>query len=65
LIRKKVAKIIHLNSEEAKNYDFEAADITIKGYMKFTHIEFYCSACQKQYTIKETKENDFLIDRWK
>ena len=65
LIRKKVPQIIHSDSEEAKNYDFEVADITVKGYMKFAHIEFYCSVCQKQYTVKETKENDFLIDRWK
>ncbi len=65
LIRKKVSQIIHSDSEEAKNYDFEVADITVKGNMKFTHIEFYCSVCQKQYTVKETKENDFLIDRWK
>ena len=65
LIRKKVSKIIHSDSEEAKNYDFEVADITVKDNMKFNHIEFYCSVCQKQYTVKETKENDFLIDRWK
>ena len=65
LIRKKVSQIIHSDSEEAKNYDFEVADITVKGNMKFTHIEFFCSVCQKQYSVKETKENDFLIERWK
>ena len=65
LIIKKVSKIIHSDSEEARNYDFEVADITVKGNMKFTHIEFFCSACDKQYTDKEIKENDFLIERWK
>ena len=65
LIRKKVSQTIHSDSEEAKNYDFEVADITVKGNMKFTHIEFFCSVCQKQYSVKETKENDFLIERWK
>ena len=65
LVRKKVTKNIHSDSEEACNYSFEAADITVKGNMKFTHIEFFCSVCQKQYTVKETKENDFLINRWK
>ena len=34
LIRKKVSQIIHSDSEEAKNYDFEVADITVKGNMK-------------------------------
>ena len=59
LVRQKVSKVIHSASEEAKNYDFEVADITFKGYMKFTHIEFHCPVCQKYYTVKETKENDF------
>ena len=65
LLRQKVSKIIHSDSEEAKNYDFEVADITVKGNMKFTHIEFHCPSCQRNYSIKETKENDFLIDRWR
>ena len=65
LIRKKISQIIHSDSEEAKDYDFEVADITVKGNMKFTHMEFFCSVCQKQYLVKETKENDFLIERWK
>ena len=65
MIRKRVSQIIHSDSEEAKNYDFEVAGITVKGNMKFTHIEFYCYACKKQYTVRETKENDFLIDHRK
>ena len=65
LLRQKVSRIINSNSEEAKNYDFEVADITVKGNMKFTHIEFRCPVCQKYYTVKETKENDFSIERWK
>ena len=65
LLKEKVSKIVNSNSPEAKEYDFEVADITVKGNMKFTHIEFFCSVCQKQYSVKETKENDFLIERWK
>ena len=65
LVRQKVFKVIHSDSEEAKNYDFEVADITVKGNMKFMHIEFHCPGCQKNYSIKETKENEFLIDRWR
>ena len=53
------------NHRPLYNWVLEAADITVKGNMKFTHIEFFCSVCQKQYTVKETKENDFLINRWK
>ena len=55
LLRKKVSKIIHSDSEDAKHYDFEIADTTVKGNVKFTHIEFFCPACQKQYTVKEIK----------
>lgn len=65
LVRQKVSEVIHSDSEEVKNYDFEVADITVKGNMKFTHIEFHCANCQRNYSIKETKENDFLIDRWR
>ena len=61
----KVSEVIHSDSKEAEKYDFEVADITVKGHMKFTHIEFHCPSCQKDYSIKETKENDFLIDRWR
>lgn len=59
LLRKKVSQIVNSESEEAKNYDFEVADHTMKGNMKFTHIEFFCSACQKQYTVKEIKNKSY------
>ncbi len=59
LLRKKVSKIVHSKSSEAKKYDFEVADIAVKGDMKFTHIEFYCSQCNKYYTVNEAKENIF------
>lgn len=59
LLRKKVSKIVNSESEEAKNYDFEVADLTVKGNMKFTHVEFFCSACQKQYTVKEIKNKSY------
>ena len=44
-----------------KNYDFDIADNIVKGNAQFTHIEFFCSVCKKQYTIKEIKENDAFI----
>ena len=55
LARKKVSEVIHSDSDEAKNYDFEVADITVKGNMNFTHIEFFCPVCQRNYTVKEIK----------
>ncbi|MBR2410596.1 MAG: hypothetical protein IKB08_02610 [Clostridia bacterium] len=60
LLRSKVSEIINSESEEAANFNFEAAGITVKGNMKFTHIEFFCADCQKYYTVKETKENILL-----
>lgn len=59
LLRKKVSEIINSESPEAKNYDFEVADVTVKGNMKFTHIKFYCSQCDKYYSVKTAKENKF------
>ena len=38
LLRRKVSQIINLDLEEAKNYDFEVADITVKGNMKCTNL---------------------------
>jgi len=59
LLRKKVSVIVNSESPEAKNYDFEIADITCKGDVKFTHIEFYCNQCNKYYTVKEIKNTKF------
>ena len=53
LVRQKVSKIINSDSEEAAKYDFEVADIAVKGNMKFTRIEFRCTGCRKNYSIKE------------
>lgn len=58
LTRVKVSKIVHSKSPDAENYDFEVADITVKGNMKFTHIEFHCDRCERNYTVKEQKENE-------
>lgn len=59
LFRKKVSKIINSQSPSAKRYDFEVADMSIKGDMNFVHIEFYCSQCKKYYTVKEAKNKKF------
>ena len=47
LIRQRVSKIVHSDSEEAENYDFEVADFAVKGNMKFTNIAFHCPGCKK------------------
>ena len=59
MLRKKVSAVINSESPEAKDYDFEVADITVKGDVKFTHVELYCNQCNKHYTIKEAKNNKF------
>ena len=65
LIRKKVSQIIHSDSEEAKNYDFSNGDGFLVGNIKFIRTVFRCNKCDKTYTIKEVKENDIAINRWK
>ena len=59
LTRKTVSEIINSETADKTKYDFDVAEITVKGNMKFTHIEFYCNQCDKYYTIKEAKENNF------
>ena len=59
LLRKKVSEVINLESPEAKNYDFEVADVTVKGDMKFIHVELYCNQCNKYHTIKNARKNKF------
>ena len=54
----KASKIVNSNSEEAKDYDFEIADITVKGNVKFTHIAFHCPICRKHYSVRELKEGE-------
>lgn len=56
LLREKVIEFVHSDSEEAKNYDFDIADTTVKGYVKFSHIEFLCPVCEKNYTVREAKK---------
>ena len=58
-LQRKVSEIVNSESQKSKNYDFEVTDITVKGNMKFTHIELYCNQCNKYYTIKESKKNKF------
>ena len=59
LTKKTVSQVINSESPLAKRYDFEVADITVKGDMNFVHIELYCSHCNKYYTAKEAKNNKF------
>lgn len=59
LLRQKVSQIVHSDSPAAKNYNFEIADIAVKGNVKFTHIEFHCPICKKNYTVQEAKNSKF------
>ncbi len=57
LSKKKISEIVNSESRESKNYNFEVADMFVKGDMRFVHIELYCNQCNKYYTIKEAKRN--------
>ena len=55
LTRRTVSETVQSDSPAARNYDFELADTTVRGEVKFMHVEFFCSACQRQYTVRELK----------
>lgn len=59
------SEVVNSKSEEAKNYDFSNGDAFMVGNVKFIRTVFRCNKCGKTYTIKEVKENDIAINRWK
>ncbi len=59
LSRKTVSHAVNSASPLAKKYDFNVADISVKGDILFSHIEFYCNECNRYYTVKEAKNNKF------
>ena len=65
LEKTKTETIVNSKSEEAKNYDFSNGDGFLVGNIKFIRTVFRCNKCDKTYTIKEVKENDIAINRWK
>jgi len=56
LERKKREKIVHSESEEAKNYDFAMVDTFLRGNIKFITYYFECPKCKTIYEIKELKK---------
>ena len=65
LEKTKTETVVNSKSEEAKNYDFSNGDGFLVGNIKFIRTVFRCNKCDKTYTIKEVKENDIAINRWK
>lgn len=65
LEKTKTETVVNSKSEEAKNYDFSNSDGFLVGNIKFIRTVFRCNKCDKTYTIKEVKENDIAINRWK
>ena len=67
LEKTKTETVVNSKSEEAKNYDFSqpGGDGYLMGNIKFIRTVFRCNKCDKTYTIKEVKENDIAINRWK
>ncbi len=52
----KVSKVVNSNSPEAKDFDFDFSDITIKGDVKFIWKEFECPDCRAHFTVDELKK---------
>jgi len=55
-VRKKREKIVHSESKEAKNYDFQVVDTGLYGNIKFVTYYFECPKCETIYEIEELKE---------
>ena len=56
LEKQKREKVVHSESEEAKNYDFLCVDTYLWGNIKFVTYYFKCSHCGKAYEISELKK---------
>ena len=65
LEKTRTEKIVNSESEEAKSYDFSSDNGFLVGNIKFIRTVFCCNKCDKIYTIKEVKENDIAIEKWK
>lgn len=65
LEKNKTETIVNSESDEAKNCDFSNGDGFMVGNIKFIRTIFRCNKCNKNYTIKEVKENDIAINRRK
>ena len=56
LERKKHEKIVHSESEEAKNYDFFDGEAYLYGNIKFVTFYFECSKCGATYEVLELEK---------
>ena len=56
LERKRHEKIVHSQSEEAKDYDFFNGESYMYGNIKFVTFYFECSKCASTYKIRELKK---------
>ena len=54
----KVSKIVNSKSPEAKDYDFSLGDTFLIGDVEFYYNVFYCSKCNKQYSIQEMTKHE-------
>ena len=53
---KKVSKTINSKSEEAKDFDFSHAEISLHGDVEFTWFVFHCEKCNIDISRKEMKK---------
>lgn len=61
LEKTKTETIVNSKSEEAKNYDFSNGDGFLVGNIKFIRTVFWCSKCDKSYSIEELLKNEKAI----
>ena len=56
----KISKIVHSQSEEAKDYDFSSpgGDGYMIGNVKFIWTEFYCDKCDKNFSINSIYQTE-------
>lgn len=58
-----VSKIVHSDSPEAADFDFQSVDRYMIGNVKFIWTEFQCAVCGKNYTIDQLKRTEKLRHR--
>ena len=58
IIPKKIKRGVNSKSPESKKFDFSAGDSYLIGDVEFKYYIFYCCCCNKEYEIKEIKNNE-------
>ena len=60
---RKIDKVVNSMSGEAKSFDFDNGENSMRGDVKFIWNVFYCSDCNKEITIKDMKKYELSKKR--